>query len=130
MEEVKDKKPRTEKQKAATAKALEALKARRQIAREVIDDEMRKEVEEAEERIVSKIMTRIKEQQPKEAPAPVIPKAGKKKVTVEEDDSSSEEEVVVVRKQPKAKHNPEPVIPSKPKATTGNKLLDRIYGLV
>ena len=54
-----EKKPRTEKQKAATAKALEALKARRQMTQEMIDEKMTKHVDEAEERIAAKVLARL-----------------------------------------------------------------------
>jgi len=126
----KDKKPRSEKQKAATAKALESLKARREIARNVIDDDMKKQVEEAEERIVSKVISRIKTpvEKPVEEEDVPVKKAPKKKVVVEE--SSSDEEVVVVKKK-KAEVKSEPLAKATEsmKRTTGNRLLDRLYGL-
>lgn len=135
--EEKTKKVRTEKQKQATAKALEALKARRQIARDVIDEGMKAEVEEAEERIVAKVMSRMgvikKEEEDlpevkkavKKAVAVVVPEKKKKVVVVEESDSSSEEEVVI-KKVKKVKEAPESQ-PEPQRRTTGNKLLDRLY---
>ena len=144
----KTKKPRTEAQKAATAKALASLKARREIAREVIGEDMHKQVEEAEERIVAKVMSRmgvVKESEEdapevkkavKKAVAVVVPEKKKKVVVVEESESdSSSEEEVVVRKVKKVK-DPEPVKQAiqkvnevKPR-TTGNKLLDKMYGFI
>jgi plasmid stabilization system protein ParE len=130
----KEKKPRSEKQKAATAKALEALKARREIARDVIHDDMKKQVEEAEERIVTKVISRIKTPVEKavveEESVPVIKKVvPKKKVVVEE--SSSDEEVVIVRKKKPVVEEEKPPLARATQAvkkTTGNKLLDRLYG--
>ena len=138
--EDKPKKERSEKQKAATAKALEALKARRQIARDVISEDMNKQVEEVEERIVSKVMSRMGVIKPSEEEAPevkkVIKKAvaaekpKKKVVVIEEEESSSEEEEVIIKKVKKEKVKevaPEPVAPRR---TTGNKLLDKMYGFI
>jgi len=133
----KEKKPRTEKQKAATAKALEALKARREIARDVIQDDMKKQVEDAEERIVSKVISRIKAPVEKpvveEESVPVVKKGAftghKKKVVIEE--SSSDEEVVVVKKKKPVVVEEKPALARATEAvkkTTGNKLLDRLYG--
>lgn len=136
MEEVeKPKKQRTEKQKAATAKALEALKARRQIARDVINEDMNKQVEEVEERIVAKVMSRMgvikPEHEEEEEVKKVVKKAikpTKKVVVIEEEESSSEEEVVikkVKKEKPATQTAPEPV-----RKTTGNKLLDKMYGFI
>jgi hypothetical protein len=136
----KQKKPRTEAQKAATAKALESLKARRQIARDVINDDMGKQVEEAEERIVAKVMSRMGVIKESEEDAPDVKKAVKKAVAVEkkkrvvvveESDSSSSEEEVVIKKVKKVKEAPESgkAVPEVvAKRTTGNKLLDKMYG--
>lgn len=144
--QVKDKKPRSEKQKAATAKALEALKARRQIARDVIDEGMKAEVEDAEERIVAKVMSRMGVIKEKEETQPEVVKAVKKAVVVqqevtkpkkkvvvvEESESSSSEEEVIVRKVKKVKEvkevKDEVKAPEPARRTTGNKLLDKMYG--
>ena len=138
-DKVESKKPRTEKQKAATAKALEALKARRQMTQEMIDEKMTKHVDEAEERIAAKVLARMNVIKPEEEEEPVVKKAikkavevsepKKKKVIVVEEESSSEEEVIIQRvKKTKAPAPVEVSKPAVPVRTTGNKLLDRMYG--
>jgi len=139
-QEVKyEKKPRTEKQKAATAKALEALKARRQMTQEMIDEKMTKHVDEAEERIAAKVLARlqkpVEEKKVVEKPVEkvVAEKPKKQKVVVVQEESSSSEEEVIIQRVKKTKA-PAPVEEKKPVAvpvpvrTTGNKLLDRMYG--
>ena len=130
----KEKKPRSEAQKAATAKALSALKARREITHDVIKQKEEEMLAEAEEKLIGKIMTRMgvikKDEEEKVEVKQVIKQAKKpKKVVIVEEESSSEEEVVV-QKVKKAKA-PKVEVPEviKPKVSTGNKLLDRLYGL-
>lgn len=131
----KDKKPRSEAQKAATAKALTALKARREMTHDVIKQKEEEMLAEAEEKLIGKIMAKMgtikKEEEDDVEVKQVIKKASKpKKVVVVEEDSSSEEEVIVQKvkktKQPKVEV-PEVI---KPRPSTGNKLLDRMYGLI
>jgi len=134
---MEDKKQRSEKQKAATAKALAALKAKRQLADNVIEDDMKKQVEDAEERIVQKVMGRLGEYKPPAVEREVIVKQKtkpKQKVVIVEESSESEEEVII-QKVKKAKAPSAPVEkkvevpPEVAKRTTGNKILDRLYGL-
>ena len=126
--ETPTKKPRSEAQKEANRKALAVLKEKREAAAAEVLARQKKELDEAEEILVSKVVNRLKEAPAvkEEKPAPVK-KPARKVVIVEEDD---EEEEVVVQKVIKKTPAISVAVPVEPKRlSTGNKLLDRLYGI-
>ena len=159
---------RTDKQKEATQKALAKLKEQREKVNDMLKEKEvethKKKVEDADERILSRLMSKLLEED--EAPAKTKSKddrSARKKIIVEESESSeSEPEIVYVKKakakakpkkkiiveqsesseeeeairkvikrsqpKPKPKAEPAPVAEVKERKTTGNKMLDKLYG--
>lgn len=152
---------RTDKQREATQKALAKLREKREKVNEILksksEEEHKKKVEEVDERIVTRIMAKLLEEDSVLAPAKTMKKP-KKQIIVEESESDSEPEVVIVKK-PKSKPKKKQIIvqqsesseeevpkktskKAKPKEsvapvsvpapverkTTGNKMLDKLYG--
>ena len=157
---------RTDKQKEATQKALQKLKDQREKINDMLKEKEvethKKKVEDADERIISRLMSKLMEEEeavpkPKKEKKKIIVEESessesepeivyvkkekakakpKKKIIVEQSESSEEEEAirkVIKRSQPKPKPKAEPVaVPSAPqpqeRKTTGNKMLDKLYG--
>jgi hypothetical protein len=155
---------RTDKQKEATQKALAKLKEQREKVNDMLKEKEvethKKKVEDADERILSRLMNKLMEEE--EAPAKTkskdkkkiiveesessesepeivyVKKANakvkpKKKIIVEQSESSEEEEVIRKAKKkyipkPKAEPAAAPVAEVKERKTTGNKMLDKLYG--
>ena len=113
MQKPKVKKPRTDKQIAAFAKAQEAIKAKRAKAKEDKEKGITKVEDKVEDKLeeIKQQKEEILEEEPEvEYVKKPKRKAKKKKIVIEQDSSSSDEEIVISRRRGRKKKVDTPAI--------------------